>query len=117
VFDIGCGGGGVLRAFARAPRIGSLRLGGCDPVRLRPGRTVIDEKGTPIEVFKANVQELAGELEPYSIFVLYDVIEHLLAPGDLLDQLHDRTRAGSVLFVSTNALDNWREIPAGGWET
>jgi hypothetical protein len=116
VFDVGCGGGGLLRAVAGAPRLGSLRLGGCDPGWSGEERSVLQEGDARIEVFRAGVEELSDLLPSYSIFVLYDVIEHLLAPHDFLAMLHAATAPGSVLFVSTNALDNWADIPAGGWE-
>lgn len=117
VFDIGCGGSGLLRAFANAPGLGTLHLGGCDPGWPGEDHAVLHEGASQIEIFRAPVEEMHERFGPYSIFVLYDVIEHLLAPGEFLSTLHGRTAPGSVLFVSTNALDNWREIPAGGWET
>jgi 2-polyprenyl-3-methyl-5-hydroxy-6-metoxy-1,4-benzoquinol methylase len=116
VFDVGCGGGGLLRAAARAPRLGSLRLAGCDPGWPAEPHSALREGGTRIDVFRARVEELADTLASYSIFIVYDVIEHLLAPHEFLAAVHERTAAGSMLFVSTNALDNWRDIPAGGWE-
>ena len=116
VFDVGCGGGGLLRAVASAPRLGRLRLGGCDPGWDGEERAVLHEGDAQIEVFRAGVEDLSDLLPSYSIFVLYDVIEHLLAPPDFLRTLHSATSPGSVLFVSTNALDNWANIPAGGWE-
>jgi 2-polyprenyl-3-methyl-5-hydroxy-6-metoxy-1,4-benzoquinol methylase len=116
VFDVGCGGGGLLRAVAHAQRLGSLRLAGCDPGWHGEERQVLHEGAARIDMFRAGVEELADVLGSYSIFVLYDVIEHLLAPQEFLTTLHATTSPGSVLFVSTNALDNWADIPAGGWE-
>jgi 2-polyprenyl-3-methyl-5-hydroxy-6-metoxy-1,4-benzoquinol methylase len=116
VFDVGCGGGGLLRAMARAPGFSPLRLGGCDPGWSEGDRSVLHEASRTIEVVRAEVEDVLGDLRRYSIFVMYDVIEHLLAPHDFLDALHAATGDGSVLFVSTNALDNWTSIPTGGWE-
>jgi SAM-dependent methyltransferase len=117
VFDIGCGGGGLLRAVARSPGLAGLQLGGCDPGWPGEGDALLHEGAAQIEIFKAPVEAVHDRFGSYSIFVLYDVIEHLLAPGEFLAALRGRTAPGSVLFVSTNALDNWREIPAGGWES
>lgn len=116
VFDIGCGGGSLLRAMAKAPRLGSLRLGGCDPGWSLGERSVVHEGNADIEIARAGAEDVLDELGSYSIFVMYDVIEHLLAPHTFLDRLHGATSDGSVLFVSTNALDNWASIPPGGWE-
>jgi SAM-dependent methyltransferase len=116
VFDVGCGGGGLLRAIANSPRLGSLRLGGCDPGWPGEERAILVEGPARIEIFRAGIEELSSLLPSYSIFVLYDVIEHLLAPQQFLSTLHAATSPGSVVFVSTNALDNWEDIPAGGWE-
>lgn len=79
-------------------------------------RTELREGAASIEIFRAGVDDVLSELGAYSIFVLYDVIEHLLAPHEFLDALHAAAGAGSVLFVSTNALDNWESIPPDGWE-
>lgn len=117
VFDVGCGGGGLLRALANAPRLRSLRLAGCDPGWRGEERAVLQEGDVRIDVFRTGVEELSDLLPSYSVFVLYDVIEHLLAPQQFLAALHERTSPGSVLFVSTSALDNWPEIPPGGWES
>ena len=116
LFDVGCGGGGLLRAVADAPGFASFRLGGCDPGWQGEEHAIIAAGSARIEIFRAGVEDLADLLGSYSLFVLYDVIEHLLAPQEFLSALHERTAPGSVLFVSTNALDNWAAIPPGGWE-
>lgn len=117
VFDIGCGGGALLRAVAHAPRLGSLRLGGCDPGWPAGAATLLREGAVDIEIARVGVESvLADAAAAYSIFILYDVLEHLLEPHRFLAALHAGTRPDSVLFVSTNALDNWASIPPGGWE-
>jgi hypothetical protein len=115
VFDIGCAGGGLLRALARHPRFGNLTLGGCDPQW--EGDTCLDEGGTQIAIYAAPVEEIEDDLALHSLFVLYDVVEHLLEPRTFLRRLHERTRPGAQLFISTNCLDNWETIPPAGWET
>jgi 2-polyprenyl-3-methyl-5-hydroxy-6-metoxy-1,4-benzoquinol methylase len=117
VFDVGCGGGALLRAMAHAPRLGRLRLGGCDPGWPAGDRSVLHEASSTIEIARADVQDVLDQLRRYSIFVMYDVLEHLLAPHDFLDSLHAATGEGSVIFVSTNALDNWESITPDGWES
>jgi 2-polyprenyl-3-methyl-5-hydroxy-6-metoxy-1,4-benzoquinol methylase len=116
LFDIGCGGGGLLRAIAHEPRLASLRLAGCDPGWPGAGHALLEEAGAEIEVFRARVEQLVDALSDFSIFVLYDVIEHLLAPGRFLADLHAAAVPQSLLFVATNALDNWVAIPPAGWE-
>lgn len=114
LFDVGCGSGGLLRSAAAA--LGSdIALAGCDPGW--PAAGAIDQGGVRIPVYRKPVEELGEILGRYSTFVLYDVLEHLLDPKGFLRQLHANVRPGSFLFISTNALDHWRDIPLGGWET
>jgi methyltransferase family protein len=115
VFDIGCAGGGLLRALARHPTFDGLPLGGCDPQWDRD--TYLDEDGTQIAIHAAPVEDLEDELAQYSLFVSYDVVEHLLEPRMFLRRLHESTRGGAQLFISTNCIDNWAAIPPAGWET
>jgi hypothetical protein len=114
LFDIGCGGGGLLRAAARDSRLAGLKLGGCDPGW--SGDLEFEEGGVPIAAYPKPVEELGSSIGDYSLFVLYDVLEHLLNPRTFLRTLHESTAPGAELFVSTNCLDNWKDIPPAGWE-
>jgi SAM-dependent methyltransferase len=115
IFDIGCGGGGLLRALACDPRLAGMALAGCDPGW--SGVEHVFENGREIKVHGRAVEELDTALASFSLFVLYDVLEHLLDPRAFLRSLHRRTDVGSELFISTTCLDNWQNIPPAGWES
>ncbi len=118
-FDIGCGDGGLLLAFADSlAREGKeAALGGCDPGWPVDAPDVLEHAGMPIRVWRKNVEELASELQPFSLFLMYDVIEHLLHPRAFVTSLHAIAPPGARLFVSTSCLDNWEAIPPAGWES
>ena len=118
IFDVGCGGGGLLLAFADELEAGGLSgcaLGGCD---LSPkfGGYEIERAGRTIAVLHAAAESLGPELAAYSVFVLYDVVEHLVHPKAFLARLRDRTPPDARIFVSTSCLDNYELIPPAGWE-
>lgn len=69
-----------------------------------------------VPVRRKAVEEL-GDLSPYSAYVMYDVIEHLLHPHAFCSALHDLTSERATLFVSTTCLDSWSAIPPAGWES
>jgi len=117
LLDIGCGGGGLLRAAAVRVVDGRPLLAGCDPGWLGHRDTLLEQDGVPIEILKRPVEELGGRLGEYSVFVLYDVLEHLLDPRVFLTTLHRLGPADACLFVSTSNLDDWRAIPPAGWES
>jgi hypothetical protein len=116
LFDIGCGDGGLLLAAAEAlAEEPGVAIGGCDPGWRGPA--AITHEGREIRISSEPVERLADTLGSYSLFLMYDVIEHLLDPVDLLLDLRRLTLDDALLFVSTSCLDNWREMPPGGWET
>jgi len=118
-FDIGCGDGGLLLAFADslARSETTAELGGCDPGWPADASDVQDHAGIPIRIWRENVEKLATEVEPFSLYLMYDVIEHLLHPRVFLTRLHAIAPADASLFVSTSCLDNWKAIPPAGWES
>jgi SAM-dependent methyltransferase len=116
IFDIGCGGGGLLRAFARELD-GEHRLAGCDPGWRGEDEALVREGDAEIVILRRNVEDVGDRLAEYSLFVLFDVLEHLLDPREFLSRLHDEAPADAVLFIATNALDNSDEIPRSGWES
>jgi hypothetical protein len=115
IFDVGCGDAGLLRAAARAAP--QLRLGGCEPGWPGDGDAVLREGDAEIAIFKQPFEAFEGDLSHYDVYVLYDVIEHLLDARAFLETLHERGPADACLFVSTSCLDNWRDVPPSGWES
>jgi hypothetical protein len=115
VFDIGCGDGGLLLAAADALAVNDgVAIGGCDPGWTGPD--ALTHAGRQIEIFSEPVEQLEEILSGYSLFLMYDVIEHLLEPVDFLGELNRLTADDALLFISTSCLDNWRDIPLGGWD-
>ena len=119
IFDIGCGGGGLLLAFAdELDRDGlhGCALGGCDPSPALSGYE-IERHGRRIPVLRGVAEELGPELRDYDLFVFYDVIEHLLHPATFLARLFAATPPDARLFVSTTCLDNYEAVAPEGWES
>lgn len=119
VLDVGCGDASLLRAFAAGSAASGPRLGalvGCDPGWPAGEPTQLEQSGLRIDVRPVDVFELDDELGRFDLIVHYDVLEHLLEPRRFLERLHDATRPGAMIFISTSCLDHADRIPPGGWE-
>jgi 2-polyprenyl-3-methyl-5-hydroxy-6-metoxy-1,4-benzoquinol methylase len=96
VLDVGCGSGGVGRTLRAA---GAERLEGVEvnPQAAEQARAVFDavHVGTVEDVLAS--AELAG---PFDTFVLYDVLEHLVDPWEVLRSLHQVAAPGARVHVS-----------------
>jgi hypothetical protein len=91
-----------------------MLIGGCDPGW--PADPEMEESGVRIAVHPLRIDGVYDVVARHSLFVMYDVVEHLLDPLSFLRALHEHVPPGSELFISTSCLDNWREIPPAGWE-
>lgn len=119
VLDVGCGDGGLLRAFTHesATRGPSLRrLVGCEPGWAGDGGP-LEQDGRSIEIWTDDVLAHRDELGGFDLVVLYDVLEHLLEPRRFLALLREAAAPETRLFISTSCLDHVDAIPPAGWET
>ena len=101
VLDVGCGSGGSapsLRA-AGAEWISGIEL---DEGAAAAAATVYDEVRTG-----AAEQELDAVSEPFETILLYDVLEHLVDPWELLRRLQRVASAEARLHVSVPNARHW----------
>jgi 2-polyprenyl-3-methyl-5-hydroxy-6-metoxy-1,4-benzoquinol methylase len=101
VLDVGCGEGRTghsLRA-AGAAWISGVEI---DPAAAAAASAVYDE---------VRVGPAEGELElftgPFDTIVLYDVLEHLVDPWELLRRLHEVAAPGAKVHVSIPNARHW----------
>lgn len=97
VLEIGCGAGGMAKALkAYRP---DLDVYGCDISRQAIGVARERPEGVTFEV--ANVLDLPSENGPFVAVVMFDVLEHLEAPGEALDAIRRSVVPGGLfhLFV------------------
>jgi hypothetical protein len=122
IFDIGCGNTGLIRAFAdhlNTQTIPPCKLSGCDPGLPEcnaSGNLVIKQGHLEISLNNRPIEEQYGLLGQYQLFALYDVIEHLLSPYVFCQSLYTHTPDDAYLFISTNCLNHWKDIPPHGWD-
>jgi SAM-dependent methyltransferase len=88
--EIGAGGGGLLRRF---------RERGFSCYGVDPGQWVEDPS------IVRTLEEVPGGMR-FDVFVLQDVLEHVLDPIRLLRQLKDLAREGAVFFCSFPCKDS-----------
>ncbi len=96
VLDVGCGSGGVGRTL-RAAGAGRLEGVEVNAQAAEQAREVFDavHVGTVEDVLAT------GDLEgPFDTFVLYDVLEHLVDPWEVLRSLHQVAAPGARVHVS-----------------
>lgn len=95
VLEIGCGTGGFLR-YVRTERP-SVRVYGCD---LGADAVEICRKNE-IEAFHSAAESLDYGAHDFDVIVLYEVIEHLVNPDDVLAAIRKNARPGTHLVMST----------------
>ena len=111
VLDVGCGSGGSAPSLhaAGAEWISGIEL---DEDAAAAAARVYDEVRTgPAE------QELDAVSEPFDTILLYDVLEHLVDPWELLRQLHRVAASGARVHVSVPNARHWtlvRDLVVGG---
>ena len=97
VLEIGCGAGGMAKAIkAYRP---DLDVYGCDVSRLAISAAREHSEGVTFEV--ADVFGPPLEYGPFEAVVIFDVIEHLGAPGEAVKAIHKSVIPGGLfhLFV------------------
>lgn len=101
MLDVGCGSGGTapsLRA-AGASWVSGIEL---DPDAAVAAAAAYDEVlAGPVE------QELDAVSGPFDTFLLYDVLEHLVDPWELLRALQAHAAAGARLHLSIPNARHW----------
>jgi 2-polyprenyl-3-methyl-5-hydroxy-6-metoxy-1,4-benzoquinol methylase len=100
LLDVGCGAGGVGRALReRVDFLAGLEV---DAEAGARARDVYDE----VLIGRAEnvVDSLAG---PFDTILAYDVLEHLVDPGDLLRRLREVASPDALLHVSVPNARHW----------
>jgi 2-polyprenyl-3-methyl-5-hydroxy-6-metoxy-1,4-benzoquinol methylase len=101
VLDVGCGQGRTGRSLheAGATWISGVEL---DPNAAAEAANAYDEvRVGPVET------ELDGLTGPFDTFLLYDVLEHLHEPWELLRRLHGSAAPGARVHVSVPNARHW----------
>src|SRR3954451_11044908 len=95
VLDVGCGEGGVGAALKAS---GAERVVGIEP----HGPSAEIARGVLDEVHVGTAEEaLPGVGEDFDLVLLYDVLEHVVDPGAVLDALRGVAAPGALVHVST----------------
>ena len=101
VLDVGCGHGGASRGLREA---GATWISGVeiDEGAAAAAAPLLDELRTgPVET------ELDALTGPFDTILLYDVLEHLVDPWEVLRRLHDVAAAGARVHVSVPNARHW----------
>jgi 2-polyprenyl-3-methyl-5-hydroxy-6-metoxy-1,4-benzoquinol methylase len=101
VLDVGCGSGGTAPGLrdAGAAWISGIEI---DPPAAAAASAALDEvRVGPVET------ELDAVTGPFDTVLLYDVLEHLVDPWELLGRLHDVTAPGARVHVSLPNARHW----------
>jgi SAM-dependent methyltransferase len=113
VLDIGCAGGGVLRAFSE---IGCQCVGvDLNPDRITFAKELVAkgawENGASFVVGDIHDPDIGGEWQgKFDLVVLKDVIEHVPEKERLMDRIQSFLRPGGMVFFG---FPPWR-MPYGG---
>jgi 2-polyprenyl-6-hydroxyphenyl methylase/3-demethylubiquinone-9 3-methyltransferase len=100
VLDVGCGGGLLTEAFARA----GARVTGCDlaPGMIEVARLHAAEHGLDINYKVASAEELASATPGgFDVVTCMEMLEHVPHPEQMVRTLSSLVKPGGALFVST----------------
>lgn len=100
VLDVGCGSGGVGRAIrSRAELL----------VGIEPEPAVAEEARAAYDAVLVGVAEerLDDAPGPFDTILLYDVLEHVVRPDELLRRLAEVAAPGALLHVSVPNARHW----------
>ncbi|MEQ8661905.1 MAG: class I SAM-dependent methyltransferase [Gammaproteobacteria bacterium] len=104
LLDIGAGDG----AFVRAAASRGWQATGIDPAAPRDG-------GDDVELIRGTLDVLPAERR-FDVVTLFDVIEHLERPADVLTAAWAHVRPGGMLVIETGNYQSGERIAAGdGW--
>jgi SAM-dependent methyltransferase len=101
VLDVGCGSGGTARGLrdAGATWISGIEI---DPGAAEAAASALDEvRAGPVE---AELDHVSG---PFDTVLLYDVLEHLVDPWEVLRRLHGVAAPGARVHVSVPNARHW----------
>ena len=100
VLDVGCGGGLLCEALARA----GGKVTGCDlaPGMIEVARLHAAEQGLDIGYKVASAEELAGaNAGGFDVVTCMEMLEHVPDPQQMIRTLATLVKPGGALFVST----------------
>lgn len=101
LIDIGCGNGKfVYDAKQRDYQAKGIDL---SPDRIKQGKELFDLNDTDLECKNINGFELN---EKYDIIVLWDVIEHVESPSEILQSLKKIAHPKTLIFMLTMSIDS-----------
>jgi SAM-dependent methyltransferase len=92
LIELGCAYGFFLQEAARTFEVCGIEISD-------HARSVCRDRG--LEVERTLTPELLDARGPFDAAVMLDVLEHMEAPGEALDQLHGAMRPGAQLLLTT----------------
>lgn len=101
VLDVGCGGGGSGRGLRAA---GATWLSGVELDAEAAAHAAAEYDEMRVGAVEAELEQLAG---PFDTILLYDVLEHLVDPWELVRRLHGSAAPGARVHVSVPNARHW----------
>jgi len=99
LLDVGCSSGALLRVAKEC---------GYDAQGAEPATQAADTaRGLGFEVFPGYLQDAGFPDNHFDVITLFEVIEHLLDPQDLLVEILRIIKPGGVLLIGTGNADSW----------
>lgn len=104
VLDIGCGGGILSECLARLPFTSQVRGIDLSPdvIKVAKAHMAKDPKlAGKLDYRLIELSKLDPKVEKYDIITLFEVLEHVEYPSEVLSQALDRLNPGGWMFLST----------------
>ncbi len=109
LLDVGCSSGALLRVAKEC---------GYDASGAEPATQAADTaRGLGFEIFPGYLQDAGFPDNHFDVITLFEVIEHLLDPQDLLKEILRILKPGGVLLIGTGNANSWTvDFMGADWE-
>lgn len=109
LLDVGCSSGALLRVAADI----GFTVRGVEPA----AKAADTARGMGFDVFPGLLQEAGFDADSFDIVTLFEVIEHLLDPIEVVTEIARILKPGGLLVIGTGNADSWTVQALGAkWE-
>lgn len=109
LLDVGCSSGALLSEAARM---------GFDVTGVEPAHEAVQTaKRAGFKVYEGYLEEVGLPANEFDIVTLFEIVEHIRNPVEMLKECQRILRPGGVLIINTPNADSWTaRVLRGAWE-
>jgi ubiquinone/menaquinone biosynthesis C-methylase UbiE len=106
IVDLGCGGGGTIRAFRNLNKKALITGIDCSDVALNTARMLMKEDKN-ISLIDSNLNDFILMNAKYDLVYSSQLLEHIVKPDEFLKNIYNALKPGGILILSTVYRKKW----------